>query len=121
MNISVVAPDILSIARGMATRSVRGICMTRAALMSWMPGSHASTFGGNPVCIAAARATMDIIGREAMQNAAAVGAKMLERLRPWVKKHANVGDVRGRGLMIGIEIVKINRVASPWVRCAIVL
>jgi 4-aminobutyrate aminotransferase len=101
-----VEPDIVCIAKGIASGMPLGICMTRADIMNWVPGSHASTFGGNPVCIAAALATMDIIEREAMQNAAAVGAKMLERLRPWVKKHANVGDVRGRGLMIGVEIVK---------------
>jgi 4-aminobutyrate aminotransferase len=101
-----VEPDIVCIAKGIASGMPLGICMTRADIMNWVPGSHASTFGGNPVCIAAALATMDIIEREAMQNAADVGAKILERLRPWVKKHANVGDVRGRGLMIGVEIVK---------------
>src|SRR5215472_16955100 len=81
--------------------------------MNWVPGSHASTFGGNPVCIAAALATMDIIERGAMQNAATVGAKMQERLRPWVKKYAHVGDVRGRGLMIGVEIVKDQQSRQP--------
>jgi 4-aminobutyrate aminotransferase len=101
-----VEPDIVCIAKGIASGMPLGICMTRASIMNWVPGSHASTFGGNPVCIAAAQATMDIIGREAMQNAETVGTKMLERLRPWVKKHANVGEVRGRGLMIGVEIVK---------------
>ncbi len=101
-----VEPDIVCIAKGIASGMPLGICMTRASIMNWVPGSHASTFGGNPVCIAAAQATLDIIEREAMQNAETVGAKMLERLGPWVKKHANVGEVRGRGLMIGVEIVK---------------
>jgi 4-aminobutyrate aminotransferase len=87
--------------------------MTRAEIMNWVPGSHASTFGGNPVCIAAALATMDIIEREGMKNAATVGEKMLQRLRPWVAKHSTVGEVRGRGLMIGLEIVKDQKSRTP--------
>jgi len=81
--------------------------------MDWVPGSHASTFGGNPVSIAAALATMDIIEREAMGNAARVGAKMLERLNGWKQTHSLVGDVRGRGLMIGIELVKDKTTREP--------
>lgn len=108
-----VQPDIVCIAKGIASGMPLGICMTRASIMNWVPGSHASTFGGNPVCIAAALATMNIIEREAMQNAATIGAKMLERLRPWVKKHASVGEVRGRGLMIGVEIVKDQETREP--------
>lgn len=108
-----VQPDIVCIAKGIASGMPLGICMTKAEVMNWVPGSHASTFGGNPVCIAAALATLDIIEREAMQNAAVVGGRMLERLRPWVSKHANVGDVRGRGLMIGLEIVKNQQTREP--------
>jgi 4-aminobutyrate aminotransferase len=78
-----------------------------------VPGSHASTFGGNPVSIAAALATMDIIQREAMGNAARVGEFMLERLRGWKQTHPLVGDVRGRGLMIGIELVKDKTTREP--------
>ena len=74
--------------------------------MDWVPGSHASTFGGNPLCLAAALATIEIIEREAMANAATVGGATLERLRTWVEKHEIVGEVRGRGLMIGVEIVE---------------
>jgi 4-aminobutyrate aminotransferase len=81
--------------------------------MSWVPGSHASTFGGNPICIAAALATMDILEREGRQNAATIGDKILSRLRPWVAKHPTVGDVRGRGLMIGIELVKDKQSRTP--------
>ena len=69
--------------------------------------SHASTFGGNPVCIAAALATLDVIEREnLMQNATEVGNHMLKRMADWPKKYRVVGDVRGRGLMVGVEIVK---------------
>ncbi len=81
--------------------------------MDWVPGSHASTFGGNPVSIAAALATMDIIEREAMANAARVGGLMLERLQGWKQTHPLVGDVRGRGLMIGIELVKDKGTREP--------
>jgi 4-aminobutyrate aminotransferase len=100
-----VQPDIVCIAKGIASGMPLGVCMTRSEIMDWVPGSHASTYGGNPVCIAASLATLDIIEREAMQNAAAIGEKILARLRPWIGKHPTVGDIRGRGLMIGIEIV----------------
>jgi 4-aminobutyrate aminotransferase len=108
-----VQPDIVTIAKGIASGMPLGICMSRAEIMDWVPGSHASTFGGNPICIAAAVATMDILEREGIKNAAVVGEKMLERLRPWVAKHPTVGDVRGRGLMIGIEIVKDKQSRTP--------
>jgi 4-aminobutyrate aminotransferase len=108
-----VQPDIVTIAKGIASGMPLGICMSRAEIMDWVPGSHASTFGGNPICIAAAVATMDILEREGIKNAAVVGEKMLERLRPWIAKHPTVGDVRGRGLMIGIEIVKDKQSRTP--------
>src|SRR5450631_4542822 len=112
-----VQPDIVCMAKGIASGMPLGICMTRAGIMDWVPGSHASTFGGNPISIAAALATMDILQREAIANAATVGGKMLERLAGWKKTHQLVGDVRGRGLMIGIEIVKdqgTREVAGAW-------
>jgi 4-aminobutyrate aminotransferase len=71
-----------------------------------VPGSHASTFGGNPVCIEAALATLNVLEREGVRNAAAMGDRIMQRTRNWVEKHSMVGDVRGRGLMIGLEIVK---------------
>jgi 4-aminobutyrate aminotransferase len=108
-----VEPDIVCIAKGIASGMPLGICMARAEIMDWVPGSHASTFGGNPVCIAAALATMDIIEREALANAACVGNKMLKRLNGWKTTHPLVGDVRGRGLMIGIELVKDKKTREP--------
>jgi 4-aminobutyrate aminotransferase len=110
-----VEPDIVCIAKGIASGMPLGICMTRAEIMDWAPGSHASTFGGNPVSIAAALATMDILSREGIANAARVGGFMLERVRGWKHSHASVGDVRGRGLMIGIEIVKDKATREPAV------
>ena len=108
-----VEPDILCIAKGIASGMPLGVCMTRAEIMDWAPGSHASTFGGNPVSIAAALATMDILEREGIANAARVGEFILERVRGWKHSHASVGDVRGRGLMIGIEIVKDKATREP--------
>jgi 4-aminobutyrate aminotransferase len=101
-----VEPDIVCMAKGIASGMPLGVCMSRAEIMDWVPGSHASTFGGNPVSIAAALATIDILSREGIANAARVGEQMLERLRCWTQTHPHVGDVRGRGLMIGIELVK---------------
>ena len=112
-----VQPDIVCMAKGIASGMPLGVCMTRAEVMDWKPGSHASTFGGNPVAIAASLATLDIIEREAMANAANIGSKMLDRLRTWTKTHEIVGDVRGRGLMIGIEIVEdqqSRKAAGAW-------
>jgi 4-aminobutyrate aminotransferase len=108
-----VEPDIVCIAKGIASGMPLGICMTRAEIMDWAPGSHASTFGGNPVSIAAALATMDIIERKGIPNAARVGEFIFERVRDWKQSHASVGDVRGRGLMIGIEIVKDKATREP--------
>lgn len=117
-----VEPDIVCSAKGIASGMPLGVCMTRAEIMDWKPGSHASTFGGNPVAIAAALATMEVLEREGIANAAKVGAQMLERLRTWESKHASVGQVRGRGLMIGIELVKDQqtREAAPLLRDRVV-
>ncbi len=117
-----VEPDMVCMAKGIASGMPLGICMTRAEIMDWKPGSHASTFGGNPVAIAAALATMDIIEREGLTNAQKLGKIILDRMQPWVKKYAIAGEVRGRGLMIGIEIVKDpqTREAAPALRDRIV-
>jgi 4-aminobutyrate aminotransferase len=108
-----VEPDIICMAKGIASGMPLGVCMARAEIMDWVPGSHASTFGGNPVSIAAALATMNVLEREGIANAAKVGGQMLERLRGWKESHPLVGDVRGRGLMIGVEIVKDKTTREP--------
>jgi 4-aminobutyrate aminotransferase len=108
-----VEPDIVCMAKGIASGMPLGICMTRADVMDWVPGSHASTFGGNPISIAAALATIEVLQREGIGNAARVGGKMLERLQGWKKTHPLVGDVRGRGLMIGVELVKDKETREP--------
>jgi 4-aminobutyrate aminotransferase len=102
-----VEPDMVCMAKGIASGMPLGVCMTRAEVMDWVPGSHASTFGGNPVCIAAALASLDVIEKERLlDNSASVGNHMLNRMADWPSKLKLVGDVRGRGLMLGVEIVK---------------
>jgi 4-aminobutyrate aminotransferase len=108
-----VEPDIVCMAKGIASGMPLGICMTRAEIMDWKPGSHASTFGGNPVSIASALATIEILEREAISNAAHVGAQIMKRLEGWKETHPLVGDVRGRGLMIGIELVEDKMTREP--------
>jgi 4-aminobutyrate aminotransferase len=108
-----VEPDIVCMAKGIASGMPLGVCMSKAEMMDWVPGSHASTFGGNPVSIAAALATMDVLEREGIANAAKVGEQMLERLHGWKHSHSLVGDVRGRGMMIGIELVKDKETREP--------
>jgi 4-aminobutyrate aminotransferase len=101
-----VEPDMVCVAKGIASGMPLSAVVAKASVMDWVPGSHASTYGGNPVCLAAALATLEVIGREGMANAAAVGGAALERLRGWVDAYECVGEVRGRGLMIGVEIVE---------------
>ena len=102
-----VHPDMVCMAKGIASGMPLGVTMTRAEIMDWVPGSHASTFGGNPVCIAAAMATLDVIEKDGLlRNSQEVGNHMMKRMADWPKKHKIVGDIRGRGLMIGVDIVK---------------
>jgi 4-aminobutyrate aminotransferase len=100
-----IAPDIITIAKGIGSGMPIGACVARADLMDWKPGAHASTFGGNPVAIAAALKTIELIEDELMQNAAEVGAYLKAGLRGLMDKHDCIGDVRGHGLMIGVEFV----------------
>ena len=99
-------PDILAVAKGIASGIPLGATVARAEVMNWGPGSHASTFGGNPVAVEAALATIELLDRELIENAARIGERMLERMRHWPRRFPNVGEVRGRGLMIGIELVR---------------
>jgi 4-aminobutyrate aminotransferase len=102
-----VHPDMVCIAKGIASGMPLGVTMSKAAIMDWVPGSHASTFGGNPVCVAAALATLDVIEHEGLlQHSAEVGNYIMKRMADWPNKYEIVGDIRGRGLMIGVDIVK---------------
>jgi 4-aminobutyrate aminotransferase len=101
-----IQPDIVSMAKGLASGMPLGATAARADVMDWAPGSHASTFGGNPVSCAAAQATIRLLRNTLTANAAAVGAYLLEGLQELQQRHPLVGDVRGKGLMIGIELVR---------------
>jgi len=99
-----VEPDIVCLAKGIASGLPLGAFIARAEQMSWPPGSHGSTFGGNPVACAAGLATLDLIEDGLMENAARVGAIMLDGLREIALTHKQVTDVRGMGLMLAIEL-----------------
>jgi len=101
-----VSADVVNIAKGIASGLPLGVTCARADLMSWPPGAHASTFGGNPVSCAAANATIKLLRDQLIANAAAVGAHLVDGLRQLQARHKLIGDVRGMGLMIGIELVK---------------
>jgi 4-aminobutyrate aminotransferase len=101
-----VKADVVCIAKGIASGLPLGACVARADLMDWKKGAHASTFGGNPVCIAAALRTIELLERELLANAAEVGEYLERGLRKLMAKHDCIGDVRGMGLMLGVEFVK---------------
>jgi 4-aminobutyrate aminotransferase len=100
-----MVPDIINTAKGIASGLPISAMIARAEIMDWTPGAHASTFGGNPVACAAALATIELLESGLMDNARRVGDHILSRLKRWPERFPNVGDVRGLGLMIGIELV----------------
>jgi 4-aminobutyrate aminotransferase len=101
-----VVPDIICMAKGIASGMPLGACVSSAEIMSWPPGSHASTFGGNPVSCAASLATIDLLKDGLVENAATVGAFILKRLEEMKETYEIIGDVRGKGLMVAAELVK---------------
>jgi len=106
MEFSGVEPDMIAVAKGIASGLPLGVAVARAGLMAWPPGSHASTFGGNPVSCAAALATIALLREGLVENAADVGAYLMAGLKALAVTHPIIGDVRGRGLMIGVELVR---------------
>ena len=108
-----VQADIVCIAKGIASGMPVSACVSRADLMDWKPGAHASTFGGNPVCIVAALKTIELIEGGLMQNAAEVGAYLKDKLEKLMPKYECIGDVRGIGMMIGVEIVEDKTSLKP--------
>jgi 4-aminobutyrate aminotransferase len=117
-----VVPDILAVAKGIASGMPLGATIARADLMTWPPGAHASTFGGNPVACAAALATIALLEEGLVENAARMGEYLRERLRDWPARFPAVGQVRGLGLMIGIELVRdqATRERAPELRDRVV-
>jgi 4-aminobutyrate aminotransferase len=98
--------DVVNIAKGIASGLPLGVTASRADVMNWPPGAHASTFGGNPVSCAAALATLRLLRDQLVDNAAAVGGFLMNGLRELQAKHPIIGDVRGKGMMIGVELVR---------------
>ncbi|HEY7389430.1 MAG TPA: acetyl ornithine aminotransferase family protein [Bryobacteraceae bacterium] len=111
-------PDVFAVAKGIASGMPLGATVARTELMNWPPGAHASTFGGNPVSCAAALVTIALLEEDLVNNAARMGAYMMDRLREWPKRYGAVGEVRGLGLMIGIEMVRdqMTREKAPELR-----
>jgi 4-aminobutyrate aminotransferase len=101
-----VPPDVVTMAKGIASGLPLGVMTARAEIISWPPGTHASTFGGNPVSCAASLATLKLLRDGLVRNADVVGAHMMAGAKALMEKHALIGDVRGRGLMIGVELVR---------------
>lgn len=111
-------PDIITLAKGLASGIPIGACVARADLMDWKPGAHASTFGGNPVALASALKTIELLEGGLVRNSAEVGAYLQDGLRALARKHDCIGDVRGLGMMIGVEFVAGagSRDAAPELR-----
>ena len=116
-------PDILTSAKGIASGMPLSATIARSEVMTWLPGAHASTFGGNPVAVAAALATMRLLESHLIDNAAKLGAYMLDRMSEWPQIYRHVGEVRGLGLMIGIEMVRDreSRERAPDLRDRVVM
>lgn len=108
-----VEPDIIALAKGIASGMPLGATIARSDLMDWEPGSHASTFGGNPVSCAAALETIRLLEKGLLKQVAKVGHFLLEKLRAFSRRFPFVGDVRGIGLMAAIEIVKDRGTKEP--------
>jgi len=102
-----VAPDIMTLAKGLGSGLPIGLVVAKRRLMEkWSRGAHGNTYGGNPLCCAAALATLDLVEREYRDNAARVGEHFLARLRALMGRYPAIGEVRGKGLMIGMELVE---------------
>jgi 4-aminobutyrate aminotransferase len=108
-----IEPDILCVAKGIASGMPLGATIAPARIMNWERGAHASTFGGNPVSLAAALATFDLLEQKYIENARRMGEFIFGRIAGWPAEHRIVGDVRGRGLMIGVEFVRDQRTREP--------
>lgn len=111
-----VVPDIICIAKGIASGMPLGILVADMDIMKWEEGAHASTFGGNPVSCAAALETIRLIEKELMQNAEKVGHYLLKKLEHLRKEYDLIGDIRGKGLMVGIELVKNLKTKDPAIK-----
>jgi 4-aminobutyrate aminotransferase len=108
-----VVPDILVTAKGLGSGMPIGAIVAREAVSTWEPGSHGTTFGGNPVCCAAALATLDLVEGGLLANARARGEQLATGLKQLAARHACLGEVRGLGLMQGLEFVADRATRAP--------
>lgn len=108
-----VTADILCTAKGIGSGLPIGVCVAKADIMNWHKGAHASTFGGNPVCIASALKTIELLEGGLVANAASVGEHLKAGLTKLMEKYEVVGDVRGHGMMLGVEFVKDRHSFAP--------
>jgi 4-aminobutyrate aminotransferase len=108
-----VEPDIVLTAKGLGSGMPIGAMIAKESVTSWESGSHGSTFGGNPVCCAAALVTLDLVENGLMANAARLGERLLAGACRLMANHSVIGDVRGRGLMVGMELVRDRDTREP--------
>ena len=108
-----VEPDVVLLAKGLASGLPLGAVISKKEFMTWKSGTHGSTFGGNPIACEAALATLDLIEEELMANASKMGARLIKKLKNLKKENSLIGDVRGLGLMVGVELVKDQRTKEP--------
>lgn len=108
-----IEPDIITAAKGIASGLPLGACIARKSVMTWEAGAHGNTYGGNPLACAAALKTIELIRRQYLQNAADVGQYILDAFHELMARHPSIGDVRGKGLMIGVEFVKDRLSKEP--------
>ncbi len=109
-----IEPDVLVTAKGLGSGMPIGAFIAKESVMKWGPGAHGSTFGGNPVSCAAALVTLDLVEKEFMPNARVMGDRLIAGVRKLAERHRAIGEVRGRGLMIGIEFVKDRKTREPY-------
>ena len=112
-----VVPDVVTLSKAIANGLPMGVCVAKAELLEWDPDSHENTLGANPIVVSAALAVLDVIEEERLvENAAKVGAYLMKRLKELQEKYEPIGDVRGKGLMIGVEFVEDRRTKKPAVK-----
>ena len=108
-----VEPDIITSAKGIASGLPLGACIARESVMTWPKGAHGNTYGGNPISCAASLATIELLEEQYLNNAAEVGQYTIDALQEIQVRHPSIGEVRGKGLMIGVEFVKDKNTKEP--------
>ncbi|MEP7135829.1 MAG: acetyl ornithine aminotransferase family protein [Chloroflexota bacterium] len=108
-----VEPDMITSAKGIASGLPLGACIARESVMTWSKGAHGNTYGGNPISCAASLATIELLEESYLANATEVGQYALDALQEIQMRHPSIGDVRGKGLMIGVEFVKDKETKEP--------